>query len=116
MEHGNLWWRFELAGLRVQCRLRLQEHHLQRMLFQYSGATCKVSTKARLARVAMITPSRYTGNDTYAVWAEKAWNWIEAVNLINETTWAVYDGHETKTNCSETRQGLDDKRWTYNHG
>ncbi|KAA8904965.1 glycoside hydrolase family 76 protein [Sphaerosporella brunnea] len=69
---------------------------------------CFFQIAARLAR--------YTGNDTYAVWAEKAWDWVEAVRLINTTTWEVFDGHQTKTNCSKTRQGLDDKRWTYNHG
>ncbi|KAH6951761.1 glycosyl hydrolase family 76-domain-containing protein [Fusarium avenaceum] len=45
--------------------------------------------------------ARMTGNDTYADYASKTWEWLEASELINNKTWAVYDGAKTTQNCSE---------------
>ncbi|KAK3689269.1 putative glycosyl hydrolase [Podospora appendiculata] len=44
--------------------------------------------------------ARYTGNATYAASAEKAWDWLVAVKLVDATTGAVADGARTSTNCS----------------
>lgn len=60
--------------------------------------------------------ARYTGNDPYAVWAEKTYDWLGDVKLINATTWDVHDDHQTATDCSDNREGLDDNRWSYNLG
>lgn len=45
--------------------------------------------------------ARMTGNGTYADYASKTWEWLEASELINNKTWAVYDGAKTTQNCSE---------------
>ena len=44
--------------------------------------------------------ARYTQNDSYAVRAEKAWDWLWGVQFIDHQTWAVYDGANVKENCS----------------
>ncbi|PQE22414.1 putative mannan endo-16-alpha-mannosidase DCW1 precursor protein [Rutstroemia sp. NJR-2017a BVV2] len=64
---------------------------------------CFFNLGARLAR--------YTGNATYAEWAEKTWDWMESVGLISDT-YAVYDGTSDTDNCSS----LDHVQWTYNTG
>ncbi|KAF5680046.1 DFG5-like protein [Fusarium heterosporum] len=45
--------------------------------------------------------ARMTGNDTYADYASKTWEWLEASELINNKTWAVYDGGQAAQNCTE---------------
>ena len=57
--------------------------------------------------------ARYTGNDTYAQWAEEAWEWMSKVNLINQTDFSVVDGsHDLDGGCV-TNTPI---RWTYNVG
>ncbi|KFY34302.1 hypothetical protein V494_06874 [Pseudogymnoascus sp. VKM F-4513 (FW-928)] len=53
----------------------------------------------------------YTGNETYAYWAEKTWDWVESVGLINEKG-DVFDGSSDLLNCTE----LDHTQWSYNAG
>lgn len=53
----------------------------------------------------------YTGNATYAEWAEKTWDWVESVGLINEKG-DVFDGSSDLLNCTE----LDHTQWSYNAG
>jgi mannan endo-1,6-alpha-mannosidase len=55
--------------------------------------------------------AKYTGNDTYAQWAEKAYDWTAAVNLI-DTNYYVYDGSDDTINCTQ----IDRIQWTYNAG
>ncbi|KAG7194787.1 hydrolase 76 protein [Scheffersomyces spartinae] len=68
---------------------------------------CLFNIGARLAR--------YTGNDSYADWAEKVWDWMEEVELLklqeNWNLWFVYDGLNN-TNCSH----VTEIQWTYNQG
>ena len=54
--------------------------------------------------------ARYTGNVTYAEWADKAFYWLEGVGFINTTTWLVNDGAGDTQNCS----AIDQAHWTYN--
>jgi mannan endo-1,6-alpha-mannosidase len=54
----------------------------------------------------------YTGNQTYADWAEKTWNWMIDVKFINTNTWYVYDGADVETNCTV----LTPYQFTYNAG
>lgn len=44
--------------------------------------------------------ARYTNNDTYAVLAEKAWDWTQNVGLI-ASNFDVYDGAHIDQNCSD---------------
>ncbi|KAF2091740.1 glycoside hydrolase family 76 protein [Saccharata proteae CBS 121410] len=59
--------------------------------------------------------ARYTGNQTYADWAEKMHTWITHSPLIvttNPSSYQVYDGSSTLQNCSDA----DQLQWTYNYG
>ncbi|KAJ5114291.1 Mannan endo-1,6-alpha-mannosidase [Penicillium alfredii] len=55
--------------------------------------------------------ARYTGNDSYAQWATKAWNWTETMGLLG-SNYEVFDGSSDTENCSS----LDRTRWSYNAG
>lgn len=57
--------------------------------------------------------ARYTGNQTYADWAETVWDWMTAHELLDPQTFQVWDGsHDLTTNCSTQVQD----QWTYNVG
>jgi mannan endo-1,6-alpha-mannosidase len=64
---------------------------------------CFFNLGARLAR--------YTGNDTYAQWAERIWDWEAATGLI-DSSYNVFDGASVNDNCT----GLTRLQWTYNAG
>lgn len=64
---------------------------------------CFFNIGARLAR--------YTGNQTYADWAEKIWDWEEAIGLI-DSSYNIYDGSSDTQNCTS----IDHELWTYNAG
>jgi len=53
----------------------------------------------------------YTGNHSYAEWADKTWDWMEKTNLIDPDKYWIYDGTHTG-NCSE----ITPYQWTYNAG
>lgn len=55
--------------------------------------------------------ARYTGNATYADWAEKTWTWTESVGLMTPT-YDVYDGTSDTTNCTT----VDRVQYSYNQG
>ncbi|KAJ5088864.1 Mannan endo-1-6-alpha-mannosidase DCW1 [Penicillium angulare] len=64
---------------------------------------CFFDIAARLAR--------YTGNETYAEWANKAWDWTSGVGLIT-SDYQVFDGTTEGSNCTS----YDRTRWSYNAG
>ncbi|KAL2074012.1 hypothetical protein VTL71DRAFT_7790 [Oculimacula yallundae] len=64
---------------------------------------CLFNIAARLAR--------YTGNQTYADWADKTWNWMDRVGLIGDK-FEVYDGSSDTENCSS----VDHIQFSYNQG
>ncbi|KAH6655926.1 cell wall glycosyl hydrolase [Truncatella angustata] len=64
---------------------------------------CFFNIAARLAR--------YTGNTTYADWAETIYDWMENVGFIDDD-YNVYDGASDLTSCAE----IDKSQWTYNAG
>ncbi|KAF2273348.1 mannan endo-1,6-alpha-mannosidase [Westerdykella ornata] len=64
---------------------------------------CFFNIAARLAK--------YTGNETYSTWAERAWNWERAIGLMSPEYY-FYDGTDDRKNCSE----VDHHQWTYNAG
>ncbi|KAL8998480.1 MAG: hypothetical protein Q9188_006095 [Gyalolechia gomerana] len=55
--------------------------------------------------------ARYTGNQTYADWAEKTWDWMEGTPLITNQ-YNIYDGANMADNCSNP----DERQWSYNVG
>lgn len=60
--------------------------------------------------------ARYTGNDSYAEWAEKVWDWETDLGLIS-SDYEVRDGvtiHEDEENpCGDD---MDTTEWSYNSG
>ena len=74
--------------------------------YQYKNAIsngCFFDLAARLAR--------YTGNETYANWAERSWDWATGVGLLGERH-EVFDGKSETNNCSD----INHIQWTYNNG
>ncbi|MDI1485415.1 MAG: hypothetical protein OHK93_000552 [Ramalina farinacea] len=53
----------------------------------------------------------YTGNDSYAQWAEKVYNW-EANSGFMTPQYNFYDGAHTDKNCTDVNK----VQWTYNVG
>ncbi|KAH8664162.1 cell wall glycosyl hydrolase [Xylariales sp. PMI_506] len=64
---------------------------------------CFFNIAARLAR--------YTGNQTYADWADKVWDWMEDVGFITDD-YKVFDGAGVDQGCTV----IDKAQWTYNAG
>ncbi|KAI2638541.1 glycoside hydrolase family 76 protein [Xylaria nigripes] len=60
-------------------------------------------TSARLAR--------YTGNQTFADWATKVWDWSRGVGLVSED-YHVYDGASDDQSSNCTQMNRDE--WSYN--
>lgn len=58
--------------------------------------------------------ARFTGNQSYADWAEKSYNWSKTIGLVNvgEGLAFVYDGASTTDNCSNINQ----QAWSENAG
>lgn len=65
---------------------------------------CFFNLGARLAR--------YTGNDTYARYAEETWDWLWAVQYIDHNNWLVYDGAHDVSNCTDVVKAT----YSYNAG
>ncbi|MCJ1388265.1 hydrolase 76 protein [Xylographa bjoerkii] len=55
--------------------------------------------------------ARYTGNQTYADWAEKTYDWIASTPIL-AANYQVWDGTSRTDNCS----GAVETYWTYNLG
>lgn len=53
----------------------------------------------------------YTGNQTYADWANKVYDWISHTGLLSED-YHFFDGAHTTLNCSDVNR----VEWTYNVG
>lgn len=64
---------------------------------------CAFALGARLAR--------YTGEQQYADWAVKIYDWTKKVGLISDI-YEVFDGSDDKTNCAKV---ADKTQWTYNN-
>jgi mannan endo-1,6-alpha-mannosidase len=64
---------------------------------------CFFNLGARLAK--------YTNNDTYAQWADKTWDWVTTVGLM-DSQYYIYDGSDDTGNCSV----INRLQWTYNAG
>ena len=79
--------------------------------WQYKNSVsngCFFNLAARLAR--------YTGNNTYADWASKVWDWEVKTKLISEDKWAVKDGVTIQDDNSPCYNDLDSNEWSYNSG
>ncbi|KAG9233368.1 glycoside hydrolase family 76 protein [Amylocarpus encephaloides] len=64
---------------------------------------CFFNIAARLAQ--------YTGNQTYADWAVKTYDWMDRIGLISDA-YEIYDGSSDTENCTTA----DYTRYSYNQG
>ncbi|KAH9816356.1 glycoside hydrolase family 76 protein [Teratosphaeria destructans] len=55
--------------------------------------------------------AHYTGNQTYVDWAERSYDWMTAIGLI-DANYNVFDGTNDQINCSQ----IDHTVWTYTSG
>ena len=55
--------------------------------------------------------ARYTGNQTYADWADKTWDWFADTPLLTPQ-YNIYDGASMTNNCTQPIE----LQWTYNVG
>ncbi|KAK4148008.1 glycoside hydrolase [Dichotomopilus funicola] len=63
---------------------------------------CFFNLGARLAR--------YTGNQSYADWAEKTWDWVRSVGFMDDQ-YKIYDGAHVGKNCTDTNKA----QFSYNN-
>lgn len=63
--------------------------------FDYKNSISQACFFALGARLAL-----YTGNNSYAEWAEKSWDWMIDVGFIDKY-WRVIDGAHIGTNCTD---------------
>lgn len=54
---------------------------------------------------------KYTGNETYAMWAQKTWDWERSVGLQSNDS-HFFDGADDRQNCTN----INKIQWTYNAG
>jgi mannan endo-1,6-alpha-mannosidase len=54
----------------------------------------------------------YTGNHTYAMWANRIWDWMVDVKFLHQDSYYIYDGAPVQTNCTK----VVPYQWTYNAG
>ncbi|KAH6686895.1 family 76 glycosyl hydrolase [Plectosphaerella plurivora] len=74
--------------------------------YDYKNTISQGCFFALAARLAL-----YTGNSSYADWAERAWDWTRAVNFIDDRYY-VFDGAHITTNCTN----IVPYQWSYNAG
>ncbi|KAJ5502579.1 Six-hairpin glycosidase [Penicillium fimorum] len=53
----------------------------------------------------------YTGNKTYAEWAERIWDWSATTPLLKQKNWNIADTTTCETQCTDH----GDFQWTYNY-
>lgn len=58
--------------------------------------------------------ARYTGNDSYAEWAEKVWDWETGLGLIT-SDYKVHDGVTIRDDMA-CEDDMDKTEWSYNSG
>ncbi|KAI9824733.1 MAG: hydrolase 76 protein [Thelocarpon impressellum] len=73
--------------------------------YNYKNAASQGAFFQLAARLA-----RFTGNGTYAEWADKVWDWTERVELMKD--FKVFDGTDTTMNCSN----VNSIQWSSNVG
>lgn len=54
----------------------------------------------------------YTGNETYAYWANRTWDWMIDLEFMHEDSYYIYDGAHVETNCTQ----VVPYQWSYNAG
>lgn len=74
--------------------------------YDYKNSISQACFFALGARLAL-----FTGNDTYAEWADRTWDWMVALEYIDDS-WRVFDGAHVGNNCTK----IVPFQFTYNAG
>ncbi|KAJ3957057.1 hypothetical protein N0V92_006369 [Colletotrichum tropicale] len=74
--------------------------------YDYKNTISQACFFALAGRLAL-----YTGNSSYAEWADKTWDWMVGVKFISDDYY-VYDGGHIQYNCTN----IVPYQWTYNAG
>lgn len=64
--------------------------------YDYKNSISQACFFALGARLAL-----FTGNSSYADWAETTWDWMEKVKFIDPKSFYIYDGAHTGNSCSK---------------
>ncbi|KAJ2905678.1 putative glycoside hydrolase family 76 protein [Zalerion maritima] len=75
--------------------------------FNYKNSISMACFFALAARLAL-----YTGNESYADWADKSWDWMIGTGFMNPDSYFIYDGAHIEANCTD----IVPYQWTYNAG
>ncbi|KAJ4386252.1 hypothetical protein N0V93_009145 [Gnomoniopsis smithogilvyi] len=75
--------------------------------FDYKNSISQACFFNIAARLAL-----YTGNETYADWAYKVWDWMIESKFMNQDSYYIYDGAHVSDNCAD----ITPYQWTYNPG
>ena len=74
--------------------------------YNYKNAISNGAFFATAARLG-----RYTGNSSYVEWAERAWDWVASVGLMDDS-YHFFDGTDDTINCTS----VNHIQWSYNAG
>lgn len=75
--------------------------------FDYKNSVSQACFFNIAARLAL-----YTKNETYALWANRVWDWMIDSHFMTEDVFYIYDGAHIQDNCTT----LTPYQWTYNAG
>ncbi|KAJ4140069.1 hypothetical protein NW768_001421 [Fusarium equiseti] len=64
--------------------------------YDYKNSISQACFFALGARLAL-----FTGNNSYADWADKTWDWMIGTEFIDPKSWYVYDGAHIYNNCTK---------------
>lgn len=91
-------------SIRNSANKSLRQFHPSNAGYDYKSSisnACFFQISSRLLRI--------TGNSTYYSWANKIYNWMAGINLI-DNVYNVYDGTDDTINCTQ----VDHDQWSYN--
>ncbi|KAF3768564.1 family 76 glycoside hydrolase, partial [Cryphonectria parasitica EP155] len=75
--------------------------------FDYKNSISQACFFNMAARLAL-----YTGNEVYAKWANRIWEWMIGTGLMTQESYYIYDGAHINDNCTD----ITTYQWTYNVG
>lgn len=75
--------------------------------FNYKNSISQACFFNIAARLAL-----YTGNATYAIWANRVWDWMVDTEFMAQDSYYIYDGAHIEDDCTN----LTPYQWTYNAG
>jgi len=109
---GGLRWQFYPGNAGYNYKVRPV---IVSLLQESSQLTISCPTQSAVSNGAFLQLAsrlaRYTGNQTYADWANRIYSWTENIGLIG-SGYHVFDGTDDTINCTQ----INHIEWTYNAG